>query len=688
MKTSTRRRARFFLILVLCLAVAASAAGLVISRQGGSQAQAAVPGSASTRADLGTMQAALNSGSVPRQAALLARPVRLMPGSGPVFAAGTTVTILPGTFRTAGKHATVRASVSDGTAVTLGLYLTGGHWRLYGATAGARTSATVTGQPARAQLAAAVSSAGSDALAAGTYQGVILVHGFGESASNWDSSGMSGRLRAIPGTRVLKFDYAQVNKKWVSDPAIGPALADYIHQVAKASGRPVIVVGFSMGGLATRWAANEGARAGDIAMVITIGTPNTGSLLGDGYNILCATVGLGVEIFGSDFCTQWQAASAMSVLNPEILTLPKLPASIPFLHAIAGEQTIVYKIGFAQAEIPLHGDGVVFTGSALDKRPGSMNDTYEPVASQLVPGDKSAWHLKLTSNPKVQQKVAGYISGYLRDHPVSSAQSAPGHPSWVDDQSPVNVVYKFYDALNAHDYTDARKQGLPVLGGTDWASWVHNRILQGKASAYVTGQDMGGGKVRVSVTITWKGGVIKDYGDGTVKTYAGTYTVGETSWIIETADLSDMPDSAPALGGEAYWLAGGGQWGVHDMQLRISQGPSGLTGKETWNAGPCVSSDPTGDHCWGSAGIAFTSQPDGSLTGTYTTDASYVTSGGTSVSNSQSDPGAPQKGQAITLIPVAPHHARAVYGSNSPRGFIGGNTNLCQSGYWTMDCGA
>ena len=71
---------------------------------------------------------------------------------------------------------------------------------------------------------------------------------------------MAGVIKAIPGARVLKFDYSQVNTKWVDNPDIGPALADYIHQVARASGRPVIVVGFSMGGLAIRYAATTGAR--------------------------------------------------------------------------------------------------------------------------------------------------------------------------------------------------------------------------------------------------------------------------------------------------------------------------------------------------------------------------------------------------------------------------------------------
>ncbi len=75
-------------------------------------------------------------------------------------------------------------------------------------------------------------------------------------------------------------------------------------------------------------------------MAITIGTPNTGSPLGNAHDILCGGAGMAVlEIAKPGFCTQWQAASAMSVLNPEILTLGKLPPSIPVLHAIAGDET-------------------------------------------------------------------------------------------------------------------------------------------------------------------------------------------------------------------------------------------------------------------------------------------------------------------------------------------------------------
>jgi pimeloyl-ACP methyl ester carboxylesterase len=168
---------------------------------------------------------------------------------------GTTITIRPGTLRSSGQHGTVRARLSGGTAVTLGLYSVQGHWRLYGAQAGAQASAKVTGPPVSARLMADVTSAGRSAAEAGTYQGVIEVHGFGENASYWDSSGMTGVIKKIPGVQVTKFDYSRVSTQWVNNKAIGPALADYIHAVAKDSGRPVIVVGFSMGGLAIRYAA-------------------------------------------------------------------------------------------------------------------------------------------------------------------------------------------------------------------------------------------------------------------------------------------------------------------------------------------------------------------------------------------------------------------------------------------------
>ena len=139
------RRARRLLALALSLAVAAAAVGLAVSLRGSGQAQAAAApetgksgaspgprsGSAQARADLGRMQAALDSGSVSEQAALLVPGYKFAPGSKPIFPAGTKVTIQPATFRPADHFGTVRASVSGSSPVTLGLYAAGGHWRLY-----------------------------------------------------------------------------------------------------------------------------------------------------------------------------------------------------------------------------------------------------------------------------------------------------------------------------------------------------------------------------------------------------------------------------------------------------------------------------------------------------------------------------------------------------------------------------
>jgi hypothetical protein len=73
-------------------------AGFVLHLGKGSTAQAAPgpgtavpapqPGSAQTQADLIAMQSLLNSGSAAQQAALLAPPLKLAPGSGPVLPPG------------------------------------------------------------------------------------------------------------------------------------------------------------------------------------------------------------------------------------------------------------------------------------------------------------------------------------------------------------------------------------------------------------------------------------------------------------------------------------------------------------------------------------------------------------------------------------------------------------------------
>ncbi|MFH9229011.1 esterase/lipase family protein [Streptomyces lydicus] len=133
---------------------------------------------------------------------------------------------------------------------------------------------------------------------------VLFVHGFRSSPAMW-----TGGTFKIPGnqkpskidrptvertnetlaemvskkgrTAALTFDYTPSSTQWVTDRTIGYRLADTISCLKRATGRKVIVIAHSMGGLATQWAASrEGGNVGsEIASVTTLGTPFKGSWL-------------------------------------------------------------------------------------------------------------------------------------------------------------------------------------------------------------------------------------------------------------------------------------------------------------------------------------------------------------------------------------------------------------------------
>lgn len=594
MNTVAKRRWRW-LALVLSLAVAASAAGLVLSLRGESRAQSAAaspstpapaPGSTQAQADLRRMQALLNTGSVSAQVALLAPPLQFAPGSGPVVPPGKTIRIEQETLRTDGQFATVKAAVSDGTAVTLDLYAVHGHWRLYDVETGsAQVSVKVTyglAAPPGAQLDSASGNYNfvPNKTQLGTRTPVILIHGWTGSPAAFgnagDPSSMIAQVEAIPGNRAWAwaFDYSATSGEWVTNPNNGPAFAKYIYHVHEVSlaghgSGKVIIVAYSMGGLLTRYAAGQtinGNRiSDDISMVITMGTPNTGTLAANigatAHRLVCnQTAGL-----PQGFCNEWTSLAGMSAYGSQISKLPSLPSSIP-LHEIAGDEIYDVHVWNATIRLSALGDFVVPTWSAQYQRPGGDFDTYTVTNDPNRLFDFSAWHGNLSKNPQVIARVHSLVLNWIQAHPVTAPVTAPS------------------------------------------------------------------------------------------------------------------PSTSQPTGNVAYWLAGGGRWYVHGITLQISQGPSGLTGTETWNEGPCDPANLQGVMCQGSASLAFTSQPNGSLAGTYTTDTTYTPSSGTSVGSFPGDPGAPQKGQTVLLEPVAPMHAQSVLGPDSPMMFSGGNLNLCQAG--------
>jgi pimeloyl-ACP methyl ester carboxylesterase len=456
-----------------------------------------------------------------------------------------------------------------------------GHWRLYKVVTGTvQTRAAITARPLTAQLMSSMGTvkACPKAQEIGTRTPVILIHGFDGNPSIWGSDSDPGSMfytaDMIRGTWTTAFDYSQFSKEWVTNPQIGPRLRDYVECVAKASqagGGPgkVIIVAHSMGGLATRWAANNGAR-NDIALVVTLGTPNTGAFLANAgaivHHMICTNSRFSLMSMGvspgspapGSFCAEWTSLAGMSVFGSQINALPELPSNIP-LYAIAGDETIEDPLGGAIIYVPLFGDFVVLKSSALNKRPTGGPGSDTTIACHGLDPFGSCWHVALTRNQVAEQEVHDLIYAYVQSHPGQAAQPTQSSSA-------------------------------------------------------------------------------------------------------------------------AYWLAGGGRWYVHGIALQISQGPSGLTGTETWNEGPCDPANLPGVMCEGSASLAFTSQANGSLAGTYTTNTTYTPWSGTTVGNFPGDPGAPQKGQTVLLEPIAPMHAQSVLGPDSPMMFSGGNLNWCQQG--------
>lgn len=117
---------------------------------------------------------------------------------------------------------------------------------------------------------------------------VLFVHGFFGSPRDFRRErdgrpSMLATIAATDGVAVYTFDYSKHASKWVTDQAIGPALAESIQCLERASGRKVIVIAHSMGGLATRLAQGQVVRgrsvADSIERVITIGTPTRGVIL-------------------------------------------------------------------------------------------------------------------------------------------------------------------------------------------------------------------------------------------------------------------------------------------------------------------------------------------------------------------------------------------------------------------------
>lgn len=335
--------------------------------------------------------------------------------------------------------------------------------------------------PAAAGDPACPSDANQDAIQGRTV--VLLVHGFHSGPDAWESptSSMAEALKGLPHTFVAQpFDYHKNRDNWVTpDPLIGKALARQIRCYADASAdkgpAKIVLVAHSMGGLAIRCALDKDCgvpgNADRVGMVITLGTPNTGSqiqppgsggaqtVLGGALFDACqalntATIHLTVDL--ADQCDWLQAAafsSAGKAFRPgsaELAALPPWPPAAapvqgPPVHALAGQAQTGLGWFFGPALSQPAGDLIVGTDSAtagtVDNPPvlidcGTWAVGPVPDVNPLNPTGQtigvtqrgSCWHGSETGDPRFIAAVTSLVAGYVGPAAPSTSSSPPPTP--------------------------------------------------------------------------------------------------------------------------------------------------------------------------------------------------------------------------------------------------------------------
>jgi len=302
----------------------------------------------------------------------------------------------------------------------------------------------------------------------GTATPVLLVHGFNEGPAVFTREGSptldKAISSAIPGAvKVVTFDYSKWSRLWVTFTLIGPQLAKCITWLAHISALQngpgkVIIVAHSMGGLAVRCAVDPGCAKGTqavdpslIALVITLGTPNTGSQpqsLGPVLDTVCASL---------SWCNDWlilrdsPAAQAMSPGSADLAKLAFLPGIVP-VDALAGQITVTTNLFGAKYVLKDLGDVIVPISSALaDAKQGALHDgpgankitvncgtvsvTQLPgwikaSASKLAPAaPATCWHLTETTARTWQADIIAAIKDALAGAPSGACHTpAPAPP--------------------------------------------------------------------------------------------------------------------------------------------------------------------------------------------------------------------------------------------------------------------
>lgn len=321
------------------------------------------------------------------------------------------------------------------------------------------TAATGTGDCAEAHL--------ERRSAATTPTAVLFVHGVTASAAVWrepllrSTASMIDYMATVKGVALYTFDYGPHSLDWVADPTIGPHLANAIDCLARSTGKKVVVVAHSMGGLATLWASHQrvgGRSVGDeLAEVITIGTPTLGSQAAQSgdeiehdYPALWAIFklcGINGEHHPTDSkcavlsSVDTRAGRAMRPGSSELAQLGQFPASVP-VHRIAGDETVEWNVFWSTRSVAV-GDVMVARSSATAA--GTDAPFADPCTDAIVLfWQSSCYHGNLTQNPAIAADVLVHVQRATTRAAVEAAFPSLGclpgcritgqisfkHPTW------------------------------------------------------------------------------------------------------------------------------------------------------------------------------------------------------------------------------------------------------------------
>lgn len=400
------------------------------------------------------------------------------------FAVGTTVKINRESFKQVDeKYGLVEAEVSGQGIYALQLLLTGGEWVIFDMRPKEVAVRPATSIQALKQVAnivrteAVICKLGFDKRTP-----VLFVHGLNGNGETWKRDTVQESVERLVDIAIDVFDYEDYHSRWVDHPNIGPKLAQHIACLANESRKAgglgkVIVVAHSMGGLATRFAANQtdeftGKKVGDsIGLVVTIGTPHKGTPISDVASALLQTAcNFSVlpgpnkpPLDGIANCKEKLSAifgMQAFMTSGKVDQLPVLPTQVPLL-AIAGDvRSFVYYMG---VPLPVFGSDLIVpvSSAAIGSKDVSKGGGVEIVKCLSVHpypigNPASCEHSNLIKDSTVKEKVVAGIQKYLDSIKVQpftfyglSLQLPPGWKVENGQQSDTKVIKQTQNCTGA-----------------------------------------------------------------------------------------------------------------------------------------------------------------------------------------------------------------------------------------------